>query len=246
MRRALFILLFAVLPAAAEDEPLSKRWALQATPAELPALPDELYGPTWSYQPLRSRTGSGYSNYLTFRKPVGDQPAQVEYRQVTHPRAGQEDREMTRMLPLEVEKSLLEFDGVLRTAVLHDDKLVLNAGVPIGKHSWCLVHTESFSTLKVRVNEYLFDFADDPRTADEGKVTIKQTRSLFPDGKSQQWEHSATFTVDKQSEQQRELVVQALAGFNLPSVLVWKDRPYLALDEPNRRAVEYKLVMEVR
>ena len=131
----------------------------------------------------------------------------------------------------------------------HDNKLVLNAGVPIGKQLWYLVQCDTFTTPKVRVNEYLFNFADDPRTADEGKVTVTHTRTLFPDGKPEQWEHSATFAVTEKYDQKRGLALQTIAvprqsRFNLPRVMLWNDRPYLSLDEPNRRVVEYKLVKE--
>ena len=249
MRYAWLILLLAVSPVAADDEPLSERWALKAVPAQLPSLPNELYGRTWSYQPPRSRTGRGYSEYLTFRKPADGKPGEVELRHVMHLRAGQGERETSRTLPLKVETSLLEFGGVLRTAALHDDKLVLNAGVPVGKKLWYLVQCDTFTTPKVRVNEYLFDFADDPRIVDEGKVTVTQTRTLFPDGKPEQREHSATFAVAVKSDQQRSLALQTIAvpgqsTFNLPRIILWNDRPYLSLDEPNRRAVEYVLAEE--
>ena len=249
MRHALLFLFLAVLPVAADDEPLSQRWALQEVPAQLPDLPDELYGRTWTYQPPRSRTSRGYSEYLTFRKPADGKPGAVESRQVMHLRAGQGERETSRTLPFRVEKSLLEFGRVLRTAAVHDDKLVLNAGVPVGKQLWYLVQSDTFTTPKVQVNEYLFDFAEDPRTVDEGKVTVTQTRTLIPDGKPEQWEHSATFAVAEKSDQRRGLVLQTIAApgqstFNLPRVMLWKDRPYLSLDEPNRRVVAYELVKE--
>ena len=249
MRHALLILLFAGLPASAVDESLSQRWALQEAPAQLPSLPDGLYGRTWTYQPPRSRTGRGYSEYLTFRKPADGKAGEVESRNVTQLRAGQNDQETNRTLPFQVETSLLEFGGVLRTAVLHDDKLILNAGVPVGKQLWYLVQCDTFTTPKVRVNEYLFNFADNPRTEDEGSVAVMQTRTLLPDGKPEQWEHSARFAIAEKTDQKRVLALRTIAApgqssFNLPRVMLWNNRPYLSLDEPNRRVVEYKLVKE--
>jgi hypothetical protein len=240
------LILLVALPVTADDKPLSELWTLEYFPDNLPNLPDEVYGKTWGHQPPRSRTGRGYSDFLTFRKPADGRPAEVVWRQVSHPRAGQQDRETTRILALRVETSLLEFGGELHTAVVHDDVLALNAGVPVDDRSWYVVQCDTFTDRKVRVSEYLFEFDDDPRTADGGKVTVKHASNLFPSPHPEKWTQVATFDVDKTSDKYRTLVLRSIAApgrprSNLPKLLLWTDRPYLSLNEPNAAVIEYRL-----
>jgi hypothetical protein len=241
----LLILLFA-FPVTADDKPLPERWTLEFMPDKLPNLPDDVYGKTWGHLPPRTRTGRGHSDFLTFHKPAGGKPAEVAWRQVMHLRFGQEDRETTRTLELRVEKSLLEFGGELHTAVVHDDILALNAGVPIDDRSWYVVQCDTFTDGKVRVSEYLFDFDDDPRTADNGKLTVKHASNLFPDPHPEKWTQAATFDVNQKSDKYRTFVLRSIAApgrprSNLPKLLLWTDRPYLSLNEPNAAVIEYRL-----
>lgn len=133
----------------------------------------------------------------------------------------------------------------MRTAVVHGGVLVLNAGVPVGERSWYLVHCETFTDKKVRVSEYLFEFADDPRTADRGRVTVRHAHNLFPDPRPQKWEQAATFEAGTKSDGSRAVALRSVAApgrprSNLPGILLRTDRPYLSLDKPNAAVIEYR------
>jgi hypothetical protein len=246
MRIATLLVLLCSVSALAEDKPLPERWTLEYLPAKLPALGDDLYDKTWGHLPPRTRSGRGVSDFINFRKSADGSPAEVEWRQRIYPRAGQPVEETTRKLPLRIEKSLLEFGGELRTAAIHGEILALNVGVPVGERSWYLVVSDTFTDGKVRVSEYLFEFADDPRTTDKGAVTVKHASNLFPKPKPEKWEQPASFEVVEKDKASRTLLSRSaaepgLSGSNLPKVIVWTDRSYLSLKKSNDEAIEYHL-----
>ncbi len=245
MSIAPLLILLVALPVATDERPLPERWTLEHLPGALPNLPESLFDTTWGHLPPRSRTGRGHSVFLTFRRSRGAESAEVEWRQIVHRSAGKPDQEQSRTLPLRVEKSLLEFGGSLRTAVVHDDVLILNAGVPVGDRTWYLVFSETFSDDRIRVQEYLFEFGDDPRTVDSGRVVVQHASNVFPDHKPKKWTQSATFTIDKTRDGYRTFVLKSLtedakSRTNLPRFLLRTDRPYLALNEPHEAVIEYR------
>lgn len=240
--RTLLILLLVALPVAADDKPIAQRWSLKLLPEKLPELPAEFYGTKRIHTPPLTRGGNGFSDALTFRKADGDKPAQVEWEQTQFRNRQQTVKSST--LDLRVEKSLLEYGDLLRTAMLHEGVLAVNVAVPIDERTFYLVTSDRFTSGTRRVDEWLFEFDQDPRKEKTGQVTVKHAREQFPDSRPQQWETAGTFTVNSTNRGFKTIDLERppKGGHQLPTLMTWDGRPYLALDEPNQRLIEYRPV----
>jgi hypothetical protein len=197
--------------AAPPPAPLPDRWLLKFAPAEPKALPDEFWKSTW-WHSNSPRFGGGWSEWLEFGKVRKSEAEATITRREAQVGFGpkQNDVKLTvRTVPLAVHGPVVEFDRKLYTVAITEWKsldgkritavLVLGAAVEIKPNVWYQAYSEAFSDGKVRVTELLAEFADDPRTKDEGKAKLRKFVRMLTEPEGELIEFEGTFrrTKDK-------------------------------------------------
>ena len=122
-----------------------------------------------------------------------------------------------RQVPLAVYGPLVEYDGNLYTVAITNWEtdatkkprwaLNLGAAIEIQKNVWYQAGSERFTDGKVRVREYRLEFADDPRTKDEGKVKGFSSERIANVFKGETREEDGEFVVAKSRTGPRAVTV---------------------------------------
>jgi hypothetical protein len=201
----------------ARPAPIPARWLLRYTPKELPKLPDTFYETAWYYGFHPRSLRGAYTEWTEFPRDSITNPAKAT---ITHSGGGfgEDERQTTvRRVPLAVYGPLVEYDGQLVTvAITNYEKdaekkprwaLNLGAAVEVRKNVWYQAGSERFTDGKVRVREYLMEFASDPRTEAEGKAKVFASERFADELKTELIEADATFTVKRADRDPRQVIV---------------------------------------
>lgn len=232
------LVLAAALTPAQPPAPLPERWLLQLAPDDLKRTPPNLVSQTW-YDSHRPRAvGDGWERWVQFRAGYLGGPATV-----TITKLGERERVVpgerpdpdTRTLPLAIHGPLVEFDRKLYTAVSRPlrigmtpratQQLHLGASVELKDHVWYQAGTHTARDGKVTVQEWKLEFADDPRTADAGTVTVRSYRRPLAERGGEALKLDVRFTAVAATEATRVRVVRLLA----PEGAKGPPLPYLQL-----------------
>jgi len=141
----------------------------------------------WTWHGLVNILGEGSTQTLRFtRQPGGGMKLESDNQRVT----GFKEQKKADGIPpgivgtttCDVQGPVLRCDGRPQTFVVVEGKLlVMNALAPAGERTWYYAAAESDKQGKVaHVEEYLFNFADDPLKADAGKGSMRVRIGDYP------------------------------------------------------------------
>jgi hypothetical protein len=185
-------------------DPIPKRWLLKLTPKELPKLPAAFSKITWA-QNSNPRDGGGWTEWFAFAPDAGE--VTVTRQRFRFPGVDVDAKGATvRTAPLAVHGPLVEFDRKLFTVALSEWKssegkvtplLNLGAAVEVRPNVWYQAFSDEIANNKVRVTELLAEFVTDPRTQDEGKVTVRKHLRMLDEMEGEATEFEGTFAKKK-------------------------------------------------
>ena len=235
---AALVLAAGVAPAQ-PPAPLPERWLLKLAPDDLKRTPPNLISQTW-YDSHRPRAiGTGWERWVQFRAGYLGGPATV-----TITKLGEREfvpppnlpEPVSRTLPLAVHGPLVEFDRKLYTAVSRPfrvgmkqsatQQLHLGAAVELKDNVWYQAGTRTSADGKtVTVEEWRLEFADDPRKADAGAVTVRGHQRPLGERGGEALKLDLRFTAEPANERTRVRVVR----FRAPDDTKLPRLPYLQL-----------------
>ena len=233
---AALVLAAGVAPAQ-PPAPLPERWLLKLAPDDLKRTPPNLFSQTW-FDGRYSRAG-GWERWVQFRPGYLGGPATVTIttlgdRELLVPPSKSEP--VSRTLPLAVHGPLVEFDRKLYTAVSRPfrggmqrsvtQQLHLGAAVELKDRVWYQAGTRTDPDSKaMTVEEWRLEFADDPRKADTGTVTVRGHRRPFGERGGEALKLDVRFAAEPANEVTRARVVR----FRAPDDVKLPPLPYLQL-----------------
>jgi hypothetical protein len=198
------------------------RWLLKYAPADLPALPATFFDTDWHHGSHPRSVSGGYDEWVRFARDSFTTPPGAS---ITHAASGFSDAERVtkfRQVPLAVYGPLVEYDGNLYTVAITNWEtdatkkprwaLNLGAATEVRKNVWYQAGSERFTDGKVRVREYRLEFADDPRTKDEGKVKGFSSERIANVFKGETKEMDGEFVVAKSRTGPRAVTVTFKVG----------------------------------
>jgi hypothetical protein len=218
---ATLVLAAGVAPAQ-PPAPLPERWLLKLAPDDLTRAPPNLFSQTW-YDAHRTRAfDHDWERWVQFRAGYLGGPATVTITKLGGRDVGRPPNPVepvTRTLPLAVHGPLVEFDRKLYTAVSRPlpvgmkqsttQQLHLGAAVELKDHVWYQAGTRTApGGTTVTVEEWRLEFADDPRKADAGTVTVRSRRRPVGERGGEAMKLDVRFTAEPTNEARRVRVVR--------------------------------------
>jgi hypothetical protein len=183
--------------------PIPARWLLRYAPKDPPRLPDTFYDTAWYYGYYPRSLRGAFTEWTEFARDSITKPAEATLTHSGTEIGGMGRNTTARKAPLAVYGPLVEYDGQLVTvAITNYEKdpekkprwaLNLGAAVEVRKNVWYQAGSERFTDGKVRVREYLLEFASDPRTAAEGKAKVFTSERFAAELKTELIEADAVF-----------------------------------------------------
>jgi len=195
----------AAAPAAEppkRPDPLPDRWLLKLAPKDLPKTPEAFWKTTWTRH-FNPREGGGWTEWLAFAPDTDKANAEVTVTRQNFRFPGLDLKAPTvRTAPLAVHGPLVEFDGKLYTVAISEWKardgrvtplLNLGSAVEVKPNVWYQAFSDDLGEGKGKVTELLAEFAADPRTKNEGKVTVRKHLRMLTEAKGEATEFEGTF-----------------------------------------------------
>lgn len=181
-----------VSSSAADDESAERlarfkeRWKLQLLPEPLPEnWPDlgvQLIGTTWGHRQPADILGRKTDRVIAFssRNSTPAEPeiafTTIQYHSVN---AKRPPTEATKKYPVVIVSPFLEFDGLIHTALMSEDKrqFIPDAVLRVGDRKWYQATSRRLpggdgATGGIEVAEYLFEFDDDPTRQRRGNLKL--------------------------------------------------------------------------
>lgn len=166
----------------ARPAPIPERWLLKYAPKDMPELPKQFAAETWTHHFFPRFASLAWEEWVAFTPATAKRPGTA-----TITRAERDQDNVTkrvlkvRTVPLAVHGRLVEYDGRLYTVSIgnwpHEqptptDVLDLGAAVELPGNIWYQAASLTEKDGPTWVQEWRLEFADDPRTAKEGKVKV--------------------------------------------------------------------------
>ncbi len=185
--KLLLAVLLSALAIARPKEPddpwvaFRERFELTLLPDARPASNDAIFG-TWSHRGPENILGKGASEQIVLHAPEGPADrARIEITRTETPSVNDECAPIVRhteIYRLGIVGPFLRIgDGVHAAALVGEDQLVLDAVVPMGG-TWYSVQACGDDRLPQgasRVQEWAFDFEEDPLTSASGRVRVRHS-----------------------------------------------------------------------
>jgi hypothetical protein len=166
----------------ARPAPIPERWLLKYAPKDMPELPEAFAAKTWHHRWFPRIVRLAWEEWVTFTPETAKRPGTAT---ITRTERSKEDVNKpvltVRTVPLAVYGRLVEYDGRLYTVSIgnwaHEqptptDVLDLGSAVELPGNVWYQAASQTEKDGPTWVQEWRLEFADDPRTAKEGKVKV--------------------------------------------------------------------------
>jgi hypothetical protein len=244
-----FLYLVAILesvstsPAGIESKPapIPERWLLKYAPKDMPALPEAFAAKTWYHRYFPRFVSLAWEEWVAFTPATGSTPGAAK---ITRADRGEDDkpRLTVRTVPLAIHGRLVEYDGRLFTVGIgrwaHEqptptDVLDFGVAVELPGNVWYQAASLNEKGEPTRVQEWKLEFSDDPRTAKQGRATVRGFGRVVTEIEGEDFVCEVKFERTKQPhEKVWSIKLTAPEGTKLPQ----SGLPTLAFDLDRDRA----------